>query len=180
MSVVNVSPFSGVTADKDDELRKTSIALFCRASVIRPFVRAFANAFTPPSARRIVPRFPPRGPVSSEWWPLAEDRVSIWSLVAGAAAHDGARQLPDVREMFAYQARVLGSDQFGVPRLPAPGTGRRPLRRSPSAQQSHAAETGAHQHSLENRWSCGRFHIERSLPLEEANHRIRIPDRGDH
>ena len=49
--------------------------------------------------------------------PLAEDRVSIWSLVAGAAAHDGARQLPDVREMFAYQARVLGSDQFGVPDL---------------------------------------------------------------
>lgn len=50
--------------------------------------------------------------------PLAEDRVSLWSLVAGAAAHDGARQLPDVAEIFAHNARVLGTEQFGVPRLP--------------------------------------------------------------
>ncbi|MDF3020462.1 MAG: hypothetical protein K0Q92_1765 [Steroidobacteraceae bacterium] len=50
--------------------------------------------------------------------PLAEDRVSLWSLVAGAAAHDGARQLPDLNEIFAHNARVLGSGQFGVPRLP--------------------------------------------------------------
>lgn len=50
--------------------------------------------------------------------PLAEDRVSIWSLVAGAAAHDGGNQLPDLNEIFAHNAKVLGSDQFGVPRLP--------------------------------------------------------------
>lgn len=50
--------------------------------------------------------------------PLAEDRVSIWSLVAGAAAHDGARQLPDLNEMFRHNAAVLGSEQFGLPRLP--------------------------------------------------------------
>jgi hypothetical protein len=50
--------------------------------------------------------------------PLAEDRVSLWSLVAGAAAHDGARQLPDLNDIFAHNARVLGGEQFGVPRLP--------------------------------------------------------------
>jgi hypothetical protein len=50
--------------------------------------------------------------------PLAEDRMSLWSLVAGAAAHDGAKQLPDLREIFAHNARELGGAQFGVPRLP--------------------------------------------------------------
>lgn len=50
--------------------------------------------------------------------PLAEDRVSLWSLVAGAAAHDGASQLPDLADIFRHNAAVLGSEQFGVPRLP--------------------------------------------------------------
>lgn len=50
--------------------------------------------------------------------PLAEDRVSIWSLVAGAAAHDGAKQLPDLGDIFRHNAAVLGSEQFGLPRLP--------------------------------------------------------------
>lgn len=50
--------------------------------------------------------------------PLAEDRVSLWSLMAGAAAHDGAKDLPDLGEIFAYSARALGTAQFGVPRLP--------------------------------------------------------------
>lgn len=51
--------------------------------------------------------------------PLAEDRVSVWSLVAGAAAHDGAQQLPDLNEIFKHNAAALGGEQFGVPRLPA-------------------------------------------------------------
>ncbi|HEX6638494.1 MAG TPA: hypothetical protein VF033_12630, partial [Steroidobacteraceae bacterium] len=51
--------------------------------------------------------------------PLAEDRVSVWSLVAGAAAHDGAGRLPDLAEIFRHNAAVLGTAQFGVPRLPA-------------------------------------------------------------
>lgn len=50
--------------------------------------------------------------------PLAEDRVSVWSLVAGAAAHDGAGQLPDLAEIFRHNAAVLGTGQFGLPRLP--------------------------------------------------------------
>ena len=50
--------------------------------------------------------------------PLAEDRVSIWSLVAGAAAHDGAQRLPDLHEIFRHNASALGGEEFGVPRLP--------------------------------------------------------------
>jgi hypothetical protein len=50
--------------------------------------------------------------------PLAEDRISLWSLVAGAAAHDGAKQLPDLADIFRHNSAVLGSEQFGVPRLP--------------------------------------------------------------
>lgn len=51
--------------------------------------------------------------------PLAEDRLSVWSLVAGAAAHDGARRLPDLTELFKHNAASLGSEAYGVPRLPA-------------------------------------------------------------
>jgi hypothetical protein len=51
--------------------------------------------------------------------PLAEDRLSVWSLLAGAASHAGATQLPDLNEIFAHNASVLGSAQFGLPRLPA-------------------------------------------------------------
>jgi hypothetical protein len=50
--------------------------------------------------------------------PLAEDRLSIWSLVAGAAAHDGARQLPRLEDLFEHTAAALGGESFGVPRLP--------------------------------------------------------------
>lgn len=50
--------------------------------------------------------------------PLAENRLSLWSLVAGAAAHDGAHQLPDLVEVFKHNAAVLGSEAFGVPRIP--------------------------------------------------------------
>lgn len=59
--------------------------------------------------------------------PLAEDRVSIWSLVAGAAAHAGAKALPDVAEIFKHNSTVIGGDQFGIPRLPP----EHPLRATP-------------------------------------------------
>jgi hypothetical protein len=50
--------------------------------------------------------------------PLAENRLSVWSLVAGAAAHDGAKDLPDLVEVFKHNASVLGGDAFGMPRIP--------------------------------------------------------------
>lgn len=47
-----------------------------------------------------------------------KNQISVWGLVAGAAQQAGAKDLPDVREMVAYNARVLGTEAFGVPRVP--------------------------------------------------------------
>ncbi|PIE08622.1 MAG: hypothetical protein CSA74_01350 [Rhodobacterales bacterium] len=49
---------------------------------------------------------------------VAEDKYSLWSLVAGKAQHMGAT-LPDIREIFEHTAAVGGTDDFAVPRLPA-------------------------------------------------------------
>ena len=48
---------------------------------------------------------------------LAEDRMSLWNLAATAARHHGARSLPDLEEIFEYNARILGTQKFGLPRL---------------------------------------------------------------
>lgn len=45
-------------------------------------------------------------------------KYSVWSLVAGAAQRNGAKQFPDLREIAEYNAQVLGSEKFGVPRIP--------------------------------------------------------------
>jgi len=47
-----------------------------------------------------------------------EGKISVWSLVAGAAQKAGAKQLPDVEEIVAYNAKTLGTRDFGVPRVP--------------------------------------------------------------
>jgi len=44
--------------------------------------------------------------------------VSVWQFVAGAAVKAGATSLPDLMEMFSHTSKVVGSDQFGIPRLP--------------------------------------------------------------
>jgi hypothetical protein len=49
---------------------------------------------------------------------LAGSQYSILSLVGGAAQHAGAKDFPDLKEIFQYTASVLGSDQFGIPRVP--------------------------------------------------------------
>jgi len=49
---------------------------------------------------------------------LAEDQYSVWGLVAGAAQHIGAQELPDLGDIFQHSAQALGSDQFGIPRIP--------------------------------------------------------------
>lgn len=49
---------------------------------------------------------------------LAEDQYSVWGLVAGAAQHIGAQELPDLGEVFQHTAQAVGSDQFGIPRIP--------------------------------------------------------------
>lgn len=49
---------------------------------------------------------------------LAESKYSIWSLAAGAAQHHGCKVLPDLNGIFAHVSKTIGTDAFGVPRLP--------------------------------------------------------------
>ena len=49
---------------------------------------------------------------------LAEDKYSIWSMAAGAAQHNGCKELPDIHEIFKHVTSTLGSEQFGIPRVP--------------------------------------------------------------
>jgi hypothetical protein len=49
---------------------------------------------------------------------LAESRYSIWSLAAGEAQHQGCKALPDLSAIFEHVTQTIGTDRFGVPRLP--------------------------------------------------------------
>ncbi|MCK9608641.1 MAG: hypothetical protein M0R33_19540 [Methylomonas sp.] len=49
---------------------------------------------------------------------LAGTQHSVWSLAAGAAQHAGAKELPDLNEIFQHTTSVLGGEQFGIPRIP--------------------------------------------------------------
>lgn len=49
---------------------------------------------------------------------LAGYQHSVWSLVGGAAQNAGAKEFPDLNELFQHTSSVLGSEQFGVPRVP--------------------------------------------------------------
>lgn len=44
--------------------------------------------------------------------------ASFWSLVGGGAQSAGAKQLPDIAEIFKHSAETVGTEAFGVPRLP--------------------------------------------------------------
>lgn len=46
---------------------------------------------------------------------LAEGKLSVWSLAAGAAQHNGATSLPDINEIFQRTASNIGSGKFGIP-----------------------------------------------------------------
>ena len=53
--------------------------------------------------------------------PLAEDKYSVCSVVAGAAVKLGIEniwQKLDVNEIFKYNASVMFTDKYGIPRLP--------------------------------------------------------------
>ena len=47
---------------------------------------------------------------------LAGGQLSVWSLAAGAAQHNGAQKLPDINGIFQRTAANIGSAEFGVPR----------------------------------------------------------------
>lgn len=49
---------------------------------------------------------------------LAESQYSVWALAAGAAQHNGCQSLPDINSIFTHVTETVGTDAFGLPRLP--------------------------------------------------------------
>lgn len=49
---------------------------------------------------------------------LAESQYSVWGIAAGAAKHNGCTTLPDINSIFAHVTETVGTDAFGIPRLP--------------------------------------------------------------
>ena len=53
--------------------------------------------------------------------PLLEDKMSVWSLIAGMAQDLGAtnEDLPNIEDILAHTISTFGDDDsFGIPRLP--------------------------------------------------------------
>lgn len=50
--------------------------------------------------------------------PLLENQHSVWGLVGGMAQHLGSSQLPDIHDIAKHVAATVGTDEFGVPRMP--------------------------------------------------------------
>jgi hypothetical protein len=50
--------------------------------------------------------------------PLAEDRMSLWNLTIAAARLHGARSVPNLEEMLKYNDSAVGTQKFGLPRMP--------------------------------------------------------------
>jgi len=57
---------------------------------------------------------------------LVEDKLSVWSLAAGAAQHAGAKSLPDINEIIKHTAKSAGSEAFGIVRYPGAGATKEP------------------------------------------------------
>lgn len=51
--------------------------------------------------------------------PLAEDRLSLWTLVGGMAQQLDSGNVPDVQAIFRHVASSVGDEAFGAPNLPA-------------------------------------------------------------
>lgn len=49
---------------------------------------------------------------------ITASRYSIWSIAAGAAQHNGCKDLPDLKDIFTYVSKTIGTEAFGIPRLP--------------------------------------------------------------
>lgn len=49
---------------------------------------------------------------------LVGSQYSVWGLAGGAAQHAGAKEFPDLNAIFQHTSSVLGSEQFGIPRVP--------------------------------------------------------------
>ncbi|MFL6699693.1 MAG: hypothetical protein ACJ8GJ_21195 [Vitreoscilla sp.] len=51
--------------------------------------------------------------------PLAESNLSLWNVAVNAARQAGCTTPPDLAGIFKHSSQVVGSPEFGVPRLPA-------------------------------------------------------------
>ncbi|RYG22507.1 MAG: hypothetical protein EON93_25060, partial [Burkholderiales bacterium] len=49
--------------------------------------------------------------------PLLEAQISVWKLIAGAAQHAGAKDLPDIIEIVRHVSATVGGGGFGVLRV---------------------------------------------------------------
>lgn len=49
---------------------------------------------------------------------LVGSQYSVWGLAGGAAQYAGAREFPDINEIFQHVTSTVGGDQFGIPRVP--------------------------------------------------------------
>jgi hypothetical protein len=49
---------------------------------------------------------------------VAESELSVWSIAAGGAQRCGCANLPDINPIFKHVAQSVGTENFGVPRLP--------------------------------------------------------------
>lgn len=49
--------------------------------------------------------------------PLAENKISVWSLAAAGAQDAGNKELIDINEIFSHVTKTIGSEEFGVPRI---------------------------------------------------------------
>ena len=59
--------------------------------------------------------------------PLLEAPVSVWRLIAGAAQHAGATEIPDIIEIVRHVTSSIGGDQFGVLRAPPQNQPHQPM-----------------------------------------------------
>ena len=50
--------------------------------------------------------------------PLAEDQYSVWAIAASGAQQAGCETFPDLNQIFQHVANDVGSEAFGVPRVP--------------------------------------------------------------
>ncbi len=50
--------------------------------------------------------------------PLAESQYAVWRVAAGAAQQAGCKAPPALDDIFRRTAQIVGSPEFGVPRLP--------------------------------------------------------------
>ena len=52
--------------------------------------------------------------------PLVENQYSVWALSAGAVHYLGITKMIDILEIFAHVSNTVGSDSYGIPRVPDP------------------------------------------------------------